>query len=167
MDYTASLSDRAKLAATRAHAADPDLSRLTPDTVEWRIRAEHARHVSAALGVDPAAVTVADDPTRRYGTYPAYLITIYDDATRPAADGTGYLIRTGRPLYRLIPEPGIHGSYLLLLPCPQCNQPVPGPAIASLVDLGRAIHGDPALSTTHARWDRGHDSDCPLFQPTG
>ncbi|HVQ90271.1 MAG TPA: hypothetical protein VMU51_04475 [Mycobacteriales bacterium] len=166
MDHTASLPARARLAAARARAADPDLSRLTPDTTEWRLRALHTRTVAAALGIDPATVVVSDDPPRRTGRYPAYLITVYEDTTVPGPDPTGPVVQTGRVLYRLIPEPGVEGSYLLLQPCPGCHAPVPGSAVASLVDLGRVLTGDQALLTPYARWDPGHEPGCRLFQPT-
>lgn len=166
MDRTASLPDRARLAAGRARTADPDLSRLTPDTVEWRMRGLHARTVAAALGVDPAAVAVSDDPARRTGRYPAYLITVHDDTTVPTPDGTAWMIRPGPVLYRFIPEPGVEGAYLLLQPCPGCHAPVPASAVTSLVDLGRVITGDPALLTSYGRWDPGHEPGCRLFQPT-
>lgn len=166
MDSLVRLVGRARLAARRARAGNPDLSRLTPDTVEWRMQGLHARTVSAALGVDPASVVVSDDPARRTGRYPAYLITVYDDLTIPARDGGSWTIQPGRAAYRFIPEPGTQGSYLLLQPCPACNAPVPGPAVASLVDLGRAIDGDPGLTTSYARWDPGHEPGCRAFLPT-
>jgi hypothetical protein len=167
MDTLTRLPDRARLAASRARDADADLTRLTPATTEWRMRALHARTLAAALGLDPASVVVSDDPIRRTGRYPAYLITVHDDTTIPAPDGTGRLIRTGRPIYRFIPEPGVEGTYLLLQHCPECQQPVPGAAVASLVDLGRLLAGDPGLATDYARWDPGHRPGCSLHQRTG
>jgi len=166
MDTPTRLPDRARLAANRARLTDPDLARLTPVTAEWRIRALHTRTLAAALGLDPASVVVSNDPLRRTGRYPAYLITIYDDTTVPSPDGTGWLLRPGRPVYRFIPEPGIEGSYLLLQHCPDCQQPVPGAAVASLADLGRLLAGDPALATGYAHWDPGHQPGCSLHQPT-
>lgn len=167
MDHHPSLPDRARLAVQRARGADPELSRLTPEGVEWRLRAIHARTMAAALGVDPAAVVVSDDPLRRTGPYPAYLITVHDDGASPARDGAGWMIRPGRALYRFIPEPGVEGSYLLLQHCPDCDGLVPGSAVASLVDLGRVITGDGTLATSYARWDPGHEPGCRLFQPIG
>jgi hypothetical protein len=166
MDHPASLPNRARLAARRARDADPNLSRLTPDAVEWRMRAVHTRTVAAALGLDPAAVVVSDDPTRRTGRYPAYLITVHDDTATPSRDGGGWTVRPGRVAYRFIPEPGVEGSYLLLQHCPACQALVPGAAVASLVDLGRVITGDPGLTTAYSRWDPGHEPGCRLFQPT-
>lgn len=165
MDCHVSLPDRARLAVQRARGADPELSRLTPEGVEWRLRGMHARTVAAALGVDPAAVVVSDDPLRRTGPYPAYLITVHDDSTAPTPDGAGWITRPGRVLYRFIPEPGVEGSYLLLQHCPGCDGVVPGSAVASLVDLGRIITGDRALATSYIRWDPGHERSCRLFQP--
>lgn len=164
MDHHTPLTDRARLAVRRALAADPGLSRLTPGGPDWRLRAHHLRAVASALGVDPSSVVVAEDTTRSTGPYPAYLITVHDDTTVPDPDGTDLLIRRGRPLYRFIPEPGIDGSYLLLHTCPECHGQVPGPAVASLVDLGRILGGDTALATPYGRWDRGHAHGCSHLQ---
>jgi hypothetical protein len=167
VDHPDNLPDRARFAAERARAADPQLSQLTPDTVEWRIRAHHTRTLAAALGLDPAAVVVTDDPVRRTGPYPAYLITVHDDTTHPSPDGVGWVIRAGRPLYRFIPEPGVEGCYLLLQPCPACQAPVPVSAVASLVDLGRVMAGAQTLGTPYIDWDRGHEPGCGLAHPAG
>lgn len=160
MDHRTTLSERAELAARRAQEADPGLSQLTPDRPEWRLRARHLRLVAAALGVDPSSVVITEDPARSTGPYPAYLITVHGDTTVPDPDGTGVFIQPGPPLYRFIPEPGIDGSYLLLQACPDCRSQVPGPAIASLVDLGRILTGDTALTTSYGRWDGGHAPGC-------
>ena len=160
MDHRTTLAGRAQLAARRARAVDPELSRLTPDRAEWRVRGRHVRLLAAALGVDPASIVVADDTLRRTGPYPAYLITVHDDTTVPHPHGAGHLIRGGPPRYRFIPEPGIDGSYLLLQACPECRGQVPGPVIASLIDLGRVLDGDAALATPYSRWDPGHEPGC-------
>jgi len=157
VDHSDSLTDRAIRAARRARDADPDLFQLTPDSVEWRMRGHHARTVAALLGIDPAAVVVTDDPIRRTGRYPAYLITVHDDTE---AGG-------GRVACRFIPEPGVDGTYLLLQQCPACSEGVPRAAVASLVDLGRTMVGDDNLSTTFERWDAGHRPHCPRADPTG
>lgn len=160
MDHHTSLAQRALLAARRARAADPGLSSLTPDGPDWRLRAQHLRGIASALGVDPSSVVVAEDTTRTTGPYPAYLLTVHDDTTVPGPDGTALVVQRGRPLYRFIPQPGIDGTYLLLQPCPECHGQVPGPAVASLVDLGRILTGDTALTTPYSRWDRGHAPEC-------
>ena len=165
MERPSDLAARAETAARRARAADPHLSRLTPDTVEWRMRARHTRLIAAALGVDPAAVVVTDDPARRTGRYPAYLITVYDTPTSHQATAEED-IPAGAAAFRFIPEPGVDGCYLLLVACQACRRPVPGPAVASLTDLGRVLASDPALSTSYAQWDLGHRPGCPLLRPT-
>lgn len=92
-----------------------------------RLRARITRDVAVMLDVPTLHVTVGDDPARRCGSQPSHLITVYDpdDPTQ---------------VYRLVPEPGNGGLYLLLDECPGCNAPaVPMATICGLADLGRYL----------------------------
>lgn len=146
------LAERAALALRRTRAADPAINELTPDPISWGHRARLARTLSAALGVDPADIVVTEDPVRRYGVHPGYLVTVHAHDT----------------LYRFIPELGVHGTFLLLRPCWGCGNEVPVAAIASLVDLGRYLDGMPgegALFSQYFDWDPARAPDCRHYQP--
>lgn len=139
------LSTRAAAALRAARAADPALDTLTPNSVRWRIRGRLARLTAGILGVDPAQITVTDDPDRVYGGHPGYLITLTDDTT----------------VYRFVPRLGDDDTLLLLVDCIACGQPVTTAEIRSLVDLGRYLHDNGAEFLSA----RDHDID-PAHAPT-
>lgn len=92
-----------------------------------RLRARMVRDVAVMLGVPAARVVVTDDPTRRYNGHAGHLITVHD----PDDPAT---------VYRLVPEAGLGGLYLLLDECPDCTAPgVPMATVAGLSDLGRYL----------------------------
>ncbi|OZM76578.1 hypothetical protein [Pseudonocardia sp. MH-G8] len=92
-----------------------------------RLRARMARDVAVMLGVPAARVIVTDDLVRYYGGHAWHLITVHDPDD-PA------------PVYRLVPEVGLGGLYLLLDECPDCTAPgVPMTTVAGLADLGRYL----------------------------
>lgn len=131
-----------------ADPADPDL----PAHVR-RMRARMARDAAVMLGVPVNSVVITDDPARRYGRHAWHLITVHDpdDPDDPGE------------VYRLIPETGLGGLYLLLDECPDCNAPaVPMTTVAGLADLGRYLAATrPAPSGTPDPDEEGDRPDLP------
>ena len=110
-----------------------------------------ARDVAVMLDVPTQHVTVGDDPARRWGGRPGHLITVHDpdDPTL---------------VYRLIPEAGNGGIYLLLDECLGCTAPaVPMATISGLVDLGRYLAAScPSALGVIDPDDNDSGSDVPL-----
>lgn len=86
MQRSNNLADRAARAVRRARASSDELDRGTP-TRRHRHRGRLARLTACLLGVDPADVVVLDDPNRRYGGYPGFVITVHDATARCTCSG--------------------------------------------------------------------------------
>ena len=145
------LAARAITAARRYRATDTAGYHNRHTDPRWARRAATAREVAVALAVPVDAVTVTDDPTRRYGIagqYTGDLITVTDPDTGEA--------------WRFIPD--FQSGWLLLGPCPTCSEPVPHTRVASLVDLGAWCdpdnHASPPPPPEFA-FDPAHQPTCP------
>lgn len=159
------LTDRARRAAEQARQADPWFDSRFADPIAWKTRARSAAALAALLGIDPADVTVRDDPVRRYGArYPVPLLH--------APDAPDARDETAGPGWWFIPETGDRESFLALGACPACGGQVPVARIASLADLGDLLGrdlgrwDDPAADASDRLpiefdGDAGHRSGCP------
>ncbi len=155
------LTDRARRAAEAARQADPGgFDARFADPLAWKARARYAITLASVLGIDPADVTVRDDPVRRYGArYPVPLLHAPDHAGAGAL-GTAHNASgddtagpaTGQPGWWFIPETGDRDTFLALGRCPACGGQVPVARIASLADLGDLLGRD---------LDRWHDPAAP------
>jgi hypothetical protein len=152
------LADRAITEARHRRATDPDGVATRDDNwPRWTYRAKAVRMIAQRFGLPAFAVTVTDDPDRRYGLrhqFPGDLITVRDPAT---AVGTGTVLR-------FVPDfTAPSDRWLLIDDCPECGAPVPMARVATIADLGDYLdpdndtwvdhlpaehHGDPAH---HAR----------------
>jgi len=162
------LTDRARRAADQARRADPDgFDNRFADPGAWKTRARYALALAVLLGIDPADVTVRDDPVRRYGArYPVPLLhaadaTVSGEPSGSTAEGWWF-----------IPETGDRESFLALGACPSCGSQVPVARIASLADLGDLLGRDlgrwddpaaPASDRLPIEFDGdpGHHPGCP------
>ena len=146
---SASLAARAIDAAAAADAA-----RGTPPKPIPYWRANHqrrrARMLSVILGVDPADITITDDPDRDHGNWCGVLAVVVDTARRS---------------WRFIDVPGVDDVFQLLGSCPGCGGEVPVAQIAELADLGRHLT-QPDVLTTEPNFsgDDNHETYCPLYQ---
>lgn len=128
------LAGRATLAAHRARETDPDAFDHRHTTwSQWTHRATMAHAIATALNVPVDAVTVTDDPDRRYGLagqHPGHLITVTDPDTARR--------------WQFIPDPLAHGhGWLLLDECPGCGGTnLPIARVATLADLGDYLDND-------------------------
>lgn len=149
MHRSNSLADRAARALQRARSSSDDLDRNTSGR-RHRHRGRLTRLTACLLGVDPADVVVIDDPNRRYGGYPGFVITVHD----------------GNTIYRFTPDIGDDSTLHLLHPCRRCGHEVTTAAITSLVDLGRVLDGDDEqpLSSDQFAYDPAHAEDCPSLR---
>lgn len=154
------LTERARRAAAQARRADPEgFDNRFADPAAWKARARYALALALLLGIDPADVTVRDDPVRRYGArYPVPLLHAPDEG---ATEG-----------WWLIPETGDREAFLALGACPLCGGQVPVARIASLADLGDLVGRDlgrwhdpaaPASDRLPIEFDGdpGHHPGCP------
>jgi hypothetical protein len=165
------LTDRARHAAEATRQADPGgFDTRFADPIAWKARARYAINLAVMLGIDPADVTVRDDPDRRYGArYPVPLLHVPDTSRT----GSGELPGDGSPAgWWFIPETGDRDSFLALGPCPACGGQVPVARIASIADLGDLIGRDlgrwddpaaPASDRLPIEFDGdpGHHPGCP------
>lgn len=162
------LTDRARRAADQARRADPDgFDNRFADTGAWKTRARYALALAVLLGIDPADVTVRDDPVRRYGArYPVPLLHAADATV--SGEPSGGTVEG----WWFIPETGDRESFLALSACPSCGSQVPVARIASLADLGDLLgrdlgHWDDPAAPASDRLpiefdgDPGHHPGCP------
>ena len=131
---------------------DPALDGAALDGSEQVLRRRFqqrvARTLTVLLGVDPAQVTIGDDPDRYYSGRPGHL------ATHTEPDGT-------RWQFAVIP--GTDDEFFLLRACPGCGAPVPHAEITELADLGAYLHAaqQPDLSVPFDfATDSRHHPDC-------
>lgn len=158
---TAGLAERAVHAARAHRAADPDgFHHRHDDPAQWNRwarRARVARTIAAALQVGVDRVLVADDPHRIYrtrtGPVPGDLITVTDPVTGRA--------------WQFIPDFTAPGDgWLLLDPCPGCENEVPVTRVATLGDLGEYLDPDGALHVADEARDEGlHQPGCAFGSP--
>jgi hypothetical protein len=162
------LTERACRAAEQARQADPGgFEARFDDPAGWKTRARYALALALLLGIDPADVTVRDDPARRYGArYPVPLLHVPDHAP-DAGRNPG-----GEAGWWFIPETGDREAFLALGTCADCGGQVPVARIASLADLGDLLGRDlnrwhdpaaPASDRLPIEFDGdpGHQPGCP------
>lgn len=141
-----SLADRARAAAGAA-AASPAMAGSIRDQ-DWHraLRMKLPASLACLLGLDPAEVTVRDDPVRRWGPWAWPLLEFTDPD-----DGRRYTF-TCKP---------VSDTVLARGSCTACGGTVPVARIAHLADLcdlltGRASRQLPA----EFYGDPGHDPGC-------
>lgn len=145
---TRQLLDRARAAARRARAVDPDFARrdTTPHHTAYRRRVAAA--FSAAFGVDIADIVLVDDPLR--------------------AEWHAVRIELATPEQALhfLAMPGTSNVFLILGPCPRCGHDVPIAETSDLPALGTYLDTTcPMPRPLEYAYDPGHAADCRRNNP--
>jgi hypothetical protein len=146
------LTRHALVALANARNADPDYATRPVPARIIMFRGQLAAQLGAMLGIDPAFVTVTDDPDRaRLGAYYAQRLSV------SGITGAG-------PAYQFTPVVGYEAGPLfhLLGPCRSCGADSPVATISTLADLGYYFdtHLPPHQATDTHRCDPHHRPDC-------
>ncbi|MDQ2709302.1 MAG: hypothetical protein M3Z25_17465 [Actinomycetota bacterium] len=172
------LYERAAHALSRAEQADHDFGVIAPPVGLALARARWITTLSAMLGVDPALVTVADDPGRVEVMPLAQVLTVAVHDAHPDDQRHRHDQRhrddqgdeAEDAVLRFIPVLGFDGVFAVLGCCQDCGAPeVPVAVVTRLADLGAYLRDGraPDNGWRHTLgWDPIHRRDCPWTTPS-
>lgn len=145
---TRRLLHRARAAASRARAIDPDFAQRDTTAHHAAYRRRVAAAYSTAYGVDVADLVLVDDPIRtEWHAVRIQLITPVQ-------------------AFQFLAMPGTSNVFFILDTCPHCGRNVPLAEVSDLAGFGQYLD----VTSTMPRpleyaYDPGHAPDCQVLNP--
>lgn len=145
---TRRLLDRARTAASRARAIDPDFAQRDTTAHHTAYRRRVAAAFSTAYGVDVADLVLVDDPIRT--DWHAVRIQLI----------------TPEQTFQFLAMPGTSNVFFILDPCPHCGRDVPLAEVSDLAGFGQYLDATrPMPRPLEYAYDPGHAPDCQVPNP--